>query len=835
MSLEPTADGRPCRPEVIVEDDRTGMTLEVLKRAFLDNLYYLQGVNEKTATRHDRYMALACTIRDRLIHRWIKSQETYLEVDAKTVNYLSAEFLLGRYTSNNILNVELEEILPEAMAELGIDLDDILDVEPDAGLGNGGLGRLAACFLDSMATLRLPAFGYGIRYEFGIFEQEIRDGQQVERPDQWLRFGNPWEIARPEHCVPVHFGGTTAWEDDEHGRARKRWSWQRTVLGLPYDTPIDGYDNDNSNTLRLWCARSTREFDLDEFNQGDYMRAIEEKAMAENISKVLYPNDNSAQGKELRLRQQYFFVACSLHDIVRRYQARHQTFDAFPDKVAIQMNDTHPSIAVPELMRLLVDRHRLAWERAWDITVRTLAYTNHTLMAEALESWPVELLERLLPRHLEIVYEINRRFLEEVKRRWPGDAARVQRMSIIAESPRKAVRMGWLAVVGSHSVNGVAALHTELLKENLFHDFYEMWPERFNNKTNGVTPRRWLLLANPRLAKEITHRVGPAWPRDLDRLAQLAPLADDPEFRSRFRGIKQANKIDLAARIEAETGIEVDASSLFDVQVKRLHEYKRQHLNALHIIARYLRVLREPDREVVPRTFIFAGKAAPGYFLAKLIIRFICAIGERINHDPAVRGRYRVVFLPNYRVSLAEKIFPGADLSEQISTAGTEASGTGNMKFAMNGALTIGTLDGANIEIRDAVGGDNFFLFGLRAEEVEAAKRNGYVPMDAVRRSPELAAVIDFVASGALSPDQPDRFRPLIDNLLGGDPYMVLRDFDDYVRCQDEVERVYRDPDEWSRRALLNVANMGRFSSDRTIEEYARDIWGVEAVPVRLG
>ena len=815
------------------ENERTGMSLEVFKRAFIDNLYFLQGQSEKGASRHDYYRALAFTIRDRLMLRWIRSQEAYYEADAKRVYYLSAEFLMGRATTNNILNVELDRVVPAAVSELGLDLDELLDTEPDAGLGNGGLGRLAACFLDSMAALALPACGYGIRYEFGIFEQEILDGFQVEHPDQWLKYGNPWEIARPERARSVHFGGQTSW-DKVDGQVRKRWHWARTVQGLPYDTPIDGYNNDNSNNLRLWCARSTRDFDLEEFNRGDYIHAIEEKALAENISKVLYPNDTSAQGRELRLKQQYFFVSCSLQDIVARYLKTHETFDLFADKVAIQMNDTHPSIAVAELMRLFLDEHDLDWQKAWDLTVNTLAYTNHTLLSEALETWPVKLLGDLLPRHLEIIYEINARFLEQVRARFPGDEARVARMSLIGETPQRVVRMAWLATVGSHSINGVAALHTQLLQQDLFRDFYEMWPERFNNKTNGVTPRRWLQLANPRLAEEITKQVGPAWPLHLDQLKGLEPLAQDRQFRARIRAIKSANKERLARVIQKDTGITVDPASMFDVQVKRLHEYKRQHLNVLHVLARYLRLKRKPNLKVVPRTFIFAGKAAPGYALAKLIIKFITATADLVNNDPAVGGRYRVVFLPNYRVSLAEKIFPGSDLSEQISTAGKEASGTGNMKFSMNGALTIGTLDGANIEIREAVGPDNFFLFGLQAHEVAELHSQGYDPVEPVRRNPELAGVLDLIDSGALSPNQPDLFRPLLDNLLGGDPYLVLRDFTDYIRCQDEVDHLYLDPEEWSRRAVLNIANTGPFSSDRTIRQYAEEIWHVKPVKVKL-
>ncbi|MBM3464746.1 MAG: glycogen/starch/alpha-glucan phosphorylase [Armatimonadetes bacterium] len=817
-----------------LEDDRTGMSVETLKHAFTDHLRYTLGKDDESATPLDRYLALAYTIRDRIMRRWFRSQETYYEKDAKRVYYLSAEFLMGRYTMNNIINVELEGKLPEAIKALGMDMDVLLDCEPDAGLGNGGLGRLAACFLDSMAALRLPAYGYGIRYEFGIFEQQIRNGFQVEQPDRWLQYGNPWEIVRPERVTPIYFGGRTEGYTDEHGAHRVRWIPAMSVLAVPYDTPIDGYDNDNANTLRLWAARATKEFDFREFDEGDYLRAVEQKNLSENISKVLYPNDNSVQGRELRLKQQFFFVSASLQDIIRRYVKVHQTFGALSSKVAIQLNDTHPSVAVAELMRLLVDQYKVPWDEAWEQTVAIMGYTNHTLLAEALETWPVDLFGSLLPRHLEIIYEINRRFLEQVKTRFPGDDARVQRMSIIGEHPNKHVRMAHLATVGAHSINGVAALHTELLKRDVLGDFYQMWPERFNNKTNGVTPRRWLLMANPRLADEITRRIGDGWAGDLDRLQKLAPLADDPSFRQALRQIKEANKADFARYIKGTVDVDVDPHSMFDVQIKRLHEYKRQHLNVLHVLARYLRLKRNPSLDVVPRTFIYSGKAAPGYFLAKLIIKLITATAKLVNNDRDVAGRYKVVFLPNYRVSMAEKIFPASDLSEQISTAGKEASGTGNMKFALNGALTIGTLDGANVEIREQVGADNFFLFGLRAEEVLGLTAHGYDPLEPVRNSEELRGVIDLIGSGALSPEDPGLFKPLLDNLLGRDPYLVLRDFDAYVRCQEEVDKAWRDVDGWYRKSAINIAKMGFFSSDRTIRQYAEEIWQIKPVEVVL-
>lgn len=820
--------------EVIIEDDRTTMVETGIKRAFLDNLYYIQGKDELIATAHDRYMALAYTVRDRLMQRWIASQRAYYDSDAKRVYYLSAEFLMGRYTFNNMTNLGVSDVFRQAMRECGLTLTDLLEEEPDAGLGNGGLGRLAACYLDSLATLKLPAHGYGIRYEFGIFDQEIRDGYQVELPDQWLRFGTPWELARPEHTTVVNFGGRTVEYTDERGNNRVKWVSGERVLGTPYDTPVSGYGMNNANTLRLWRARAFHEFDLAEFDRGDYLAAVEEKAISENISKVLYPNDNSAQGRQLRLKQQYFFVACSLADIVRRYLKTHQNFRVFADKVAIQMNDTHPSIAVAELMRILIDDYQIAWEDAWNTSVRTFGYTNHTLLAEALETWPVDMFGGLLPRHLEIIYEINSRFLDQVRHQWPGDETRVQRMSLIAEEPDRRVRMAHLATVGSHSINGVAALHSQLLQQSVLRDFYELWPERFNNKTNGVTPRRWLLECNPRLAKEITTRIGKQWPIDLDQLEKLRPHAEKRDFRDKLRQIKRENKIELARFVKRTLDIDLNIDSMFDVMVKRLHEYKRQHLNALHIITRYLRLKKNPDIEVVPRTFIFGAKAAPGYAMAKLIIKFITAIADVVNKDPDVKGRYKVVFLPNYRVSLAERLLPAADLSEQISTAGKEASGTSNMKFAMNGALTIGTLDGANIEIRDAVGTENFFLFGLRAEEVEFLKQIGRDPQEPLHNNEELRDVVKLVMSGHFSPGQPELFKPLIDNLLNDDPYMVLWDYASYIRTQEEVDVVFKNPDEWARRCALNVSMMGRFSSDRAVRQYADEIWNLKPVDVTL-
>jgi starch phosphorylase len=813
---------------------RTGMDVEVLRRAFVDHLQFSQGTDEHTATALDRFFAVAYAVRDRMMNRWIETQQSYYRADAKRVYYLSLEFLMGRALGNNLINLGMYEPMRRALEALGIDLTDLLEQEVDAGLGNGGLGRLAACFLDSMATLALPAYGYGIRYEFGIFDQDIRNGYQVERPEEWLRFGTPWELPRPEYQVPVHFFGRTEKRADAQGRVRSVWVDTRRVMGMPYDVPIAGYRNDTVNSLRLWRARAHKELDLADFNAGDYLAAVEEKNLSEDISKVLYPNDLTVMGKELRLRQQYFFVACSIADIVRRFAKTREGFDGFSDKVAIQLNDTHPAIAIAELMRVLVDENNLEWEEAFQITRATCGYTNHTLMSEALEKWTVDLFGRVLPRHLELIYELNHRFLDDVRKRYPGDDAKLARMSLIEEGPVKMVRMAHLAVVGCHSVNGVAALHTNLLRRDLFHDFDELWPDRFNSKTNGVTPRRWLLMANPALAETISECIEGGWTRNLDELKRLEPLAEDRAFRKRFREIKRENKERLAALIRAQNGVTVDPDSMFDVQIKRLHEYKRQLLNLFHVIALYNRLKANPTLQIVPRTVLFGGKAAPGYAMAKLIIKLINSVGEVVNHDVDVRGRLTVVFLKNYRVSLAERIFPAADLSEQISTAGKEASGTGNMKFSLNGALTIGTLDGANVEIREEVGAENFFLFGLTVDQVNALRAAGYNPWEYYRGNRELKGVLDAIAGGVFSPGEPRLFQGVVDSLLnGGDPYMLLADFASYLACQEEVGRAFCDPDAWSRKAILNVARMGKFSSDRTIQQYADEIWGVKAVAAR--
>jgi glycogen phosphorylase len=820
---------------VRVEDDRTGTTVDTLKRALADNLYYIQGKDENFATLYDYYMALAYTVRDRLVHRRIKTAQAYFERDTKIVYYLSAEFLIGRLLLNNLINLGLYEPINQALKESGLSLDDLIEREEEPGLGNGGLGRLAACFLDSMATLEIPAMGYGIRYEFGIFDQLIQDGWQVEHPDNWLRFGNPWEIARPDYMVEVKFGGHTETSVDDKGKTRVRWFPRVTVFGTPYDTPVPGYGNNTVNTLRLWSARAGQDFDFHVFNAGDYTQAVASKTFSENISKVLYPNDHTPQGKELRLQQQYFFVACSLQDIVRLYLRQHETFDAFPAKVAIQLNDTHPAIGVAELMRIFLDEHQLEWDYAWDLTQRTFAYTNHTLLSEALEKWPVSLFGRLLPRHLEIIYDINQHFLDEVRRKYTGDASKLARMSLIEEGQEKQVRMAHLACVGSHTVNGVAALHTELIKQELMQDFYQLWPQKFQNKTNGITPRRWLLMSNPQLSGLITEKIGDGWVKDLDKLRQIEAFADDPEFRARWRQIKQDRKSHLADYILSNSGLEVDVNSLFDVQIKRIHEYKRQLLSAMHMIAMYNRIKANPNMDVVPRTFIFGGKAAPGYFVAKMVVKLINSVGEVINNDPDMAGRLKVVFLANYSVSLGQFAYPAADLSEQISTAGKEASGTGNMKFSLNGALTIGTLDGANVEIREEVGAENFFLFGLTAQEVMDKKAAGYKPVEYYQSNPALKQVIDQMASGFFSPKEPGLFLSLVDSLLHSDEYMLLADFQSYLDCQERVGQAFRDSDNWTRMSILNVARMGKFSSDRTIAQYCQEIWNVEPMPIDLG
>jgi len=814
--------------------DRNANDIESLKRAFLNNLFYVQGKPVSLATQHDYYMALAYLVRDRMLHRWNGTVESYTQHRARTVCYLSAEFLMGPHLGNNLINMGLYDQVKQAMAELGLNFDDLIAQEVEPGLGNGGLGRLAACYLDSLASLEIPALGYGIRYEFGIFEQDLRDGWQVERTDKWLRYGNPWEVVRPEWSVEVKFGGYTETRTDDQGHYRVRWAAGRKVLGVPYDTPILGYQVNNANTLRLWKAEAIESFDFAVFNQGNYYGAVEEKVSSENLSKVLYPNDETQAGKQLRLEQQFFFVSCSLQDMFRIFAGQNLPVEKFHEKFAIQLNDTHPAIAAAELMRLLLDEYGLDWGLAWEITQKTLAYTNHTLLPEALEKWPVSLFGQLLPRHLEIIYEINNRFLDLVRMKFPKDAARLARMSLIDESGDRYVRMANLACVSSHTINGVAALHSELLKETVLRDFYELFPEKFCNKTNGVTPRRWMVLSNPRLSTLITSRIGDRWIKHLDELKQIEPLADDAGFIDEWRSIKQAIKRDLSSRIHDQFGILVDPASLFDVQVKRIHEYKRQHLNALHIVTLYSQLKQNPNLDITPRTFIFSGKAAPGYHMAKLMIKLITAVGDMANNDPDLRNQIKVIFLPNYNVTNSQRIYPASDLSEQISTAGFEASGTGNMKFAMNGALTIGTLDGANVEIRDAVGAENFFLFGLTADEVVALKAEGYTPYSYYQRHPMLKDAIDLIGSGHFSHGDASLFKPLLDKLLYQDPFMLLADYQAYIDCQQQVSQAYSETDSWTRMAILNSVRMGGFSSDRSISEYCSEIWKVSPFPVGL-
>ncbi|MEC4893213.1 MAG: glycogen/starch/alpha-glucan phosphorylase [Oscillatoria sp. PMC 1051.18] len=813
------------------------MSVETLKRAFADSLFYTQGKYESIATLKDYYLALAHMVRDRLIHRFLKTAETYAKTNVKRVCYLSAEFLTGRHLENNLINLGIDESVRKIVEETGLKLEDLIEQEEDPGLGNGGLGRLAACFLDSMASLELPAVGYGIRYEFGIFHQAIKDGWQIEIPDKWLRYGNPWEIQRPEATVEVKYGGHTEIQHDDKGDPCVKWIPERTVTAMPYDTPIPGYNTNTVNALRLWKAEAsdTEEFDFDAFNAGDYDGAVARKMGSETISKVLYPNDNTPQGRQLRLEQQFFFVSASLQDIIRNHLHTNPNVDNLHEKVAIQLNDTHPAVSIAEMMRLLIDEQNLDWDKAWRITQKTFAYTNHTLLPEALERWSVDLFGSLLPRHLEIIYEINHRFLENIRTWYPGDKKRLERLSIIEEYPEKSIRMAHLACIGSHAVNGVAALHTELLKKDTLRDFAQLWPEKFYNKTNGVTPRRWILQSNPKLAQLVTEKIGSNWVKHLDEFKRLEAFADDVEFRSRWQEIKLQNKQTLADYVLHTMGIEVDVNSIFDVQVKRIHEYKRQLLNVLHIITLYNRIKQNPALEVVPRTFIFGGKAAPGYFMAKLNIKLINAVADVVNEDPDVHGRLKVIFLPNFNVSLGQKIYPAAELSEQISTAGKEASGTGNMKFAMNGSLTIGTLDGANIEIREQVGAENFFLFGLTAEEVGELKRQGYNPMDYYQNNSELKQVIDRIATGYFSHGDSELFKPLLDSLLYGDRFMLLADYQAYVDCQQQVSEAYKDRENWLRMSILNAARMGIFSSDRPIKEYADEIWQIEPLKVELG
>ena len=811
--------------------DYLGLDVASLKRSLANRLAYSIGKDSFTATDRDWFHTVAYAVRDRLIERWMETQRSYYRADAKRIYYFSLEFLIGRTLMNSLLNMQFEEEVRQAMMEIGLDLEEIREIEYDAALGNGGLGRLAACLLDSMATLRLPGYGYGIRYEYGMFNQRILNGQQVEQPENWLRYGNPWEFPRPEVIYPVHFNGHVVQFRDEQGRLHHHWIDTDQVMAMAYDTPIPGYGTNTVNNMRLWSAKAARDFDLTHFNEGNYIRAVEDKNTSENLSKVLYPDDSTATGRALRLKQQYFFVSASLQDILYRYQKFHPTFDELPDKVAIQLNDTHPSVSIPELMRLLVDIHKLEWDRAWEITVRTFSYTNHTLMPEALETWPVRLFAAILPRHLEIIYEINQRFLDGVRHRHPGDAELVRRVSLIDDRGDHRVRMAHLAIVGSHHVNGVSRIHTQLMKNTIFSDFDLYYPGKIINITNGVTPRRWLNQTNPRLSKLIGSRIGHGWLTDLNQLSRLAPLAEEAAFRAEFRAVKHANKEELAGLIKKYLGLEVGADTLFDVQVKRIHEYKRQLLNVLHVVARYNRIRAQQSLDIVPRTVIFSGKAAPGYATAKLIIRLINNVADVINNDPAVGGRLKVVFVPNYDVTTAADIIPAAELSEQISTAGTEASGTGNMKLALNGALTIGTLDGANVEMLEEVGKDNIFIFGLTAADAAKRLQGGYDPRRIGDENPELRQVLDMIGSNYFSPGEPELFRPIVDALTrNGDHFLLLADYAAYVSAQERVDALYRDPEAWTRAAVLNVAHMGKFSSDRTVGEYAEKIWNVKPV-----
>jgi len=809
---------------------RTGLEADTIAQALIDNLHCLQARLPEHATRNDWYMALAYTVRDRMLEGYIATLEaiTHADATAKIVAYLSAEFLTGPHLGNSLISLGIWDATANAVAKVGQELPVLLDQEEEPGLGNGGLGRLAACFMDSLSALDVPAIGYGLRYEFGIFDQAIRDGWQVEVTDKWLRFGNPWEIVRSEVTFDVRFGGRTEHDVDDRGCYRVRWISDHLVKGVAYDTPIPGYRVATTNILRLWKAEATESFDFEAFNVGDYYRAVDQKVQSETISKVLYPNDEPIAGKQLRLSQQYFFVSCSLQDMIRLQALRGHKLADLDSCWAAQLNDTHPSIAVAELMRLLIDEHLMGWDEAWAITQRTCGYTNHTLLAEALEKWSVPLFEKLLPRHLEIIYEINRRFLDDLQRRHPGEDALVRRLSLIDESGDKSVRMAHLAAVGSHAINGVAALHSELLKQTVLRDFYRVAPEKFFNVTNGVTPRRWIVLSNPKLSALITSRIGDGWIARLEEeLQALEPYANDAAFQSEWRAVKAENKRALAAFITERTGLTVDPESLFDIQVKRLHEYKRQHLNALYAITLYNRLRRRELPDVVPRTVIFGGKAAPGYRIAKLMIKLITSVASVVNQDPEVSRFLKVVFLPDFNVTSGQRVYPAADLSEQISTAGKEASGTGNMKFAMNGALTIGTLDGANVEIRDAVGPENFFLFGLTAAQVEETKAQGYTPRHYYETNDDLRQSVDLIESGFFSNGDREVFKPLIDSLLSRDDYMLFADYQSYIDCQDRVSEAYRDQAHWTRLSILNAARVGRFSSDRSIRDYCRDIWHI--------
>ncbi len=805
-------------------------SFQFFHKAIVDHLIYSIAKDRYSATERDKFISFSLSVRDLLIERWINTQQHYYNCDAKRVYYLSLEFMMGKLLESNITNLGLVDDYRYAANVLGMTYDELADLEEDAGLGNGGLGRLAACFLDSMATLGYPGYGYGIRYEYGIFSQHIKNGYQIESPDSWLRYGNPWEIPRPEVLSPVKFYGNVKTLFGSDARLRMQWVDTEDVMAMAYDYPVPGFKNDTVNTLRLWAAKSSREFNLEYFNSGDYVKAVEDKTVSENISKVLYPDDQSVAGKELRLKQQFFFVSATLRDIIRRYRKFHQKYDEFPDKVAIQLNDTHPSIAIPELMRILIDEDDLEWDDAWKITTKSFAYTNHTILPEALETWSEGLMGHLLPRHLQIIREIDRRFLIQVGEDFKDEPDRRMKMSVITGDGERWVNMARLAIVGSHAVNGVSWLHTEILKENVFPDFHTMYPGKFRNVTNGITPRRWLIEGNRRLSCLITEAIGEKWMKDLDELKRIEPFADDSEFRSRFRKVKEANKTSLSGHLEKTSGLSIPPDFLLDCQVKRFHEYKRQLLNIFHIITLYNRLRDGKDDGLfTPRTVLFAGKSAPGYYLCKLIIKLIHNVSDAIERDPRTRSLLKVVFVPNYGVTLAQRIMPAAELSEQISTAGFEASGTGNMKFALNGALTIGTLDGANVEIREEVGEDNFFLFGLTAGEI-MEMRHGYNPHHYYEKNPVLHRIINQLLEGYFSPDDTALFHPIVRTLLDGDRFFVLADFESYIHCQDDVALAYRDKDRWTKMAILNMARSGKFSSDRAINEYADNIWHISRI-----
>ncbi len=815
-----------------INNDRK--TIEKLKRGFAYKLFYQQGVWTQNASLNDYYLAVSYTVRDRMQQLFINSIRALQEKDSKIVSYLSAEFLLGPHLHNNLINLGMYDQIAQATKECGLDLQQIIDHEEEPGLGNGGLGRLAACYLDSLASLQIPAIGYGIRYEFGLFDQELDNGWQKELSDRWLQPGNPWEFKKADMAVEVGSGGHTERYTDDLGNIRVRWIPGHLVKGIPYDTPIPGYRVNTVNLLRLWSAEAPKSFDFAEFNTGDYFGAVHEKMLAENITKVLYPNDDQFQGKVLRLRQQYFFVSCSMQDMIRIHLFQYPSLDNFAENFSVQLNDTHPAIAVPEFMRLLVDVHHYDWDRAWDIVTRTFAYTNHTLLPEAMEKWPVVMLGQLLPRHLDIIYEINSRFLDLVRIEYPGDEDVVRRMSIVDETGERYIRMAHLACVGSHAINGVAELHTRLLKEYTLADFHRLWPDKLINITNGVTPRRWMVVSNPRLTDLITSAIGTGWITDLNKLRELEPLIDDPAFCEQWQQVKFDNKQDICTMFTCNQKARFHPYALFDVQVKRIHEYKRQHLNLLHIITLYHRLKNQPDFNISPRFFVFGGKAAPGYAMAKLIIKLINSVAEVINGDPDVNERLQVLFIPNFNVQIGHLVYPMADLSEQISLAGKEASGTGNMKFSMNGALTIGTLDGANVEIREEVGAENFFLFGMNVQEVAARQAAGYNPQDIYNENEELHAAINLIATGHFSHGDRELFRPVVDSLLLDDPYMVLADYQAYVDCQQQVGEVFQDPKRWTKMAIINAARMGKFSSDHAIRQYCRKIWQVQPFPVTL-